>query len=86
MPVEVEETDRLGPGVGVVSAERGLQLRAAPVAGELGQLAAQRLDLRGPVQPEQPTQIGRPDPARPLARGSRTKARNTPISKVVRSP
>jgi len=69
MPVEVEETDRLRSGFGVVPAQRGLQLRATPPPGKLGQFAAKRFHLRGPVQPEQPTQIGRPDPARPLRPG-----------------
>jgi len=69
MTVEVKKPDRLGPDCGVMAAERGLQLRALAVTGELGQLAAQRLDLRSPVQAQEPTQIHRTQPGRAFGAG-----------------
>jgi len=53
----------------VVTPQRGLQRRALPVAGELGQFAAQCFDLRGPVQAQEPAQVGGPDPGRGLGAG-----------------
>ena len=44
--------------------QRGLQGGAAAVAGQFDEFAAQRLHLRRPVQPEQPAQVGGPDPGR----------------------
>src|SRR5665648_74696 len=67
--VEVEEPGRVRAGGGVVGAQGGLQLCAGAVGGELSQLAAQGLDLRGPVQPQDPAQVGGGDPGRALRAG-----------------
>src|SRR5664280_3758622 len=60
VPVDVAEPERLGAGGGMRPGQRGLQLSAAAAAGQLGELATQRLDLGCPVQPEQPAQVRRP--------------------------
>src|SRR5665648_136769 len=67
--VEVEEPGRVRAGGGVVGAQGGLQLCAGAGRGELSQLAAQGLDLRGPVQPQDPAQVGGGDPGRALRAG-----------------
>jgi hypothetical protein len=69
VPVDVEEPERVRAGGGMRPGQGGLQLRAAAAAGQLGELAAQRLDLGCPVQPEQAAQVRRPDPGRPLGPG-----------------
>ncbi len=56
MPVGVQEPERLGPGGGVPAGQRHHQLRRFPGGGELAELAADRLDLRRPVQAEHPAQ------------------------------
>jgi len=38
----------------VMTTQGGLQLRTLAMTGELGEFAAQRLDLRGPIQPQEP--------------------------------
>ena len=52
----MEEPDRVGAG-GVVATERGLQRSSSAMTGQLGQFAAQCLELRGPVEPEKAAQI-----------------------------
>jgi len=46
-----------------------LRLRALAMACELSEFAAQRLDLRCPVQPQLPPKIGRSEPGRALCPG-----------------
>ena len=69
VPVDVEEPECVRPGGGMRPGQRGLQRRAAAAAGQLGELAAQRLDLGCPVQPEEAPQVRRPDPGRSLGPG-----------------
>ena len=67
--VEVEEPDGVRAGQDVMAAEGGLELRALVLSCELSELAAQRLDLRGPIQPEQPAKVRRPQAGRALRAG-----------------
>ena len=62
MPVYVEEAERVRPGGGVAAGQRHDQLRGLARGGELAQLAADRLDLRGPVQAQHPAQRSGRDP------------------------
>jgi hypothetical protein len=57
--VDVEEAQSVGAGDGVMAAESGLEPGAQAEASQLGQLAAQSLDLRGPVETEEAAQVGR---------------------------
>ncbi len=53
----------------MVATERGLQLGASAVTGQLGLLAAQRLDLRGPVQAQNPAKVCWAQPGRAFGAG-----------------
>ena len=69
MPVDIEEPQLTGAGGGVAAGDRHLQLRGLPGGGELAELAADRLDLRGPVQAQHPAQRPDVDPGGALGAG-----------------
>ena len=69
VPVDVEESQGARAGRGVVAGQRQLQVRGLAGGGELGELAADRLDFRGPVQAQHPAQRGRGDPGGALGAG-----------------
>ncbi len=69
MPVDVHEPEGVRPGRGVVAGQRHLQLGGLAGGRELAELAADRLDLRGPVQAQYPAQRGRGDPGGALGAG-----------------
>jgi len=62
MPVDVEHRRLLGSGLDTTTRHRGDPVAGLAGLGEQPDLAADRLDLRGPVQPQHPTQRGRVDP------------------------
>ena len=69
VPVHVEEPQRLGPGGGVPAGQRHDQVAGLAGGGELAELAADRLDFRGPVQAEHPAQRRGRDPGGALGPG-----------------
>ena len=62
VPVHVQEPQRVRPGGGVAAGQHHHQLRGLARSGQLAELAADRLDLRRPVQPEHPAQRRRRHP------------------------
>jgi hypothetical protein len=66
VPVDVEHRQKVGVGrlqTGYMGGgHRGQQLVGPPGSGQVGDLAADRLDLRSPVQPQHPAQRDRVDP------------------------
>ena len=56
VPVHVQEPQRLGAAGSVPAGQRHDQVRGLAGRGELAELAADRLDLRRPVQPQHPAQ------------------------------
>ena len=67
--VHVEEPEGVRPGLGVPAGQRHDQVRGPAGGGELAELAADGLDLRGPVQAQHPAQRGRRDPGGALGAG-----------------
>ncbi len=61
MPVHIQEPERLRLGPGVVAGQCHDQVFRLACGGQLGELAADRLDLRGPVQAQHPAQRARRD-------------------------
>ena len=80
VPVHVEEPERVRPGRGVAAGQRHDQVRGLPGGGELAELAADRLDLRRPVQPEHPAQRRGRDPGGALGPTAARPAPGTPRS------
>ena len=62
VPVDVQEPERARARRGVVPGDGQLPVRGLARDGELAELAADRLDLRRPVQAQHPAQRGRRDP------------------------
>ena len=69
MPVDVEHRRLLGAGGHTAGGHRGDPVAGLARLGEQPDLAADRLDLRCPVQPEDPAQRGRVDPGGALRAG-----------------
>jgi hypothetical protein len=61
VPVDQQEPQLIRLGPGVAAGDRQLQLRGLPGGGQLAQLAADRPDLRRPVQARQAAQRRRRD-------------------------
>ena len=66
MPVDVEHRGLLGAGLEVTTRHRGDPVAGLAGLGEKPDLAADRLDLRRPVQTQHPPQRDRVDPCRAL--------------------
>jgi hypothetical protein len=56
VPVREQEAERVRPGRGVPAGQRHHQLGYLARGGQLAELAADRLDLRHPVQAQHPAQ------------------------------
>ena len=66
MPVDVEHRRLLGAGLEVTTRHRGDPVAGLAGVGEQPDLAADRFDLRRPVQTQHPPQRDRVDPGRAL--------------------
>ena len=62
VPIDVEQAEGVRQAGGVAAGDRQLQVRGLAGGGELAELAAQRLDLRRPVQAQGPAEGGGRDP------------------------
>ena len=69
MPVDVEHCRLLGAGLDTTTRHRGDPVAGLARVGEQPDLAADRLDLRRPVQTQHPPQRDRVDPCRALRAG-----------------
>ena len=69
VPVDVEQRGLLGAVLGVAAGHRGDPVAGPAGLGEQPDPAADRLDLRRPVQTQHPPQRGRVDPGRALGAG-----------------
>ena len=69
MPVDVEHRRLLGAGLDTTTRHRGDPVAGLAGLGEQPDLAADRLDLRRPVQTQHPPQRDRVDPGRALRAG-----------------
>ncbi len=69
MPVDVEHRGLLGAGLDMTARHRGDPVTGLARRGEQPDLAADRLDLRGPVQPQHPAQRDRVDAGGALGAG-----------------
>ena len=69
VPVDVEHRGLFGAVLGVAAGHRGDPVAGPAGLGEQPDLAADRLDLRRPVQTQHPPQRGRVDPRRALGAG-----------------
>ena len=69
MPVDVEHRRLLGAGLDTTTRHRGDPVAGLAGLGEQPDLAADRLDLRRPVQTQRPPQRDRVDPGRALRAG-----------------
>ena len=80
MPVDVEHRRLLGAGGHMPGGHRGDPVAGLAGLGEQPDLAADRLDLRGPVQPQHPAQRGRVDPGRALRAGLAQQGAEHPLA------